>query len=190
MSYWACDLLEKVWFCELWLLSVWVVGKRVILGVMTIERVSYWACELLKKRVSLWVTSIERVSSYKRVILWVTPIEHAICRNTCDFVSYAYWACEFLKNVWFCELCLLNLSYWPWKLLKKNVWLLWVMPVERVSYLACVFLKNVWFSVICRLSVWVIVGVISSDTIRYCVCACVRVCCCCWKLKLLSNLVK
>jgi hypothetical protein len=57
---------------------------------------------------------------------------------------------------------------------KKNVWFLWVMPVERVSYLACVLLKNVWFSVLCRLSVWVIVGVISSDTIRYCVCVCVR----------------
>ena len=193
---------SNVWFCELWLLSawvtereswktcdfvsyyywarellnVWIVGKRVILWVMTIERVSYWTCEYLEN-VWFWGVGflnlvlfnsfhnrvefgtilegvrkfgggVGRVDHLKPSLgtplvgnlwfcdfwllsLWVT--ERVCCRKTCDFVGYAYSACELSKNVWFCELCILNLSYWPCEMLKNCVFLM------SYACWACVF---------------------------------------------------
>ena len=93
--------LEAAWFCEL--LSGWVVVKRVILWVMTVdvwvvwktvilwcvtfERVSYWAGELCGKLIfELWLLSVWVV--WKTVILWVMTVERL-----------SYWAGELLETV-------------------------------------------------------------------------------------------
>jgi hypothetical protein len=132
-----------LWVC---LLRVWVVEKG--LWIMSIEYVSCWKC------VILWVMPIEHVSYWKRVLSWGMPIESVSCWKTCDFVSYAYWACELLKRVlnyvyWVCELLkmcdFVSCAYWACELLKTCAFV-------SYAYWECELLKNVWFCELCILS--------------------------------------
>jgi len=172
VSYWTCEYLENVWFWGVGFLNLVLFNSfhnRVEFGTILegvrkfgggVGRVDHLKPSLGTPLVgNLWFCDFWLLS------LWVT--ERVCCRKTCDFVGYAYSACELSKNVWFCELCILNLSYWPCEMLKNCVFLM------SYACWACVFFfKNVWFCALYRLSVWVIVGVISSDIIRYCVCVC------------------
>jgi len=154
VSCWAGELLENVWFCELWLLSVWVTELASCWKTCDFVSYDFWACELLSWRVV-----------GKRVILWVLTIE-----------LVSYWGGELLENVWFCELWLLSVwvtervgcwksiilwvmtiervSYWSGELCGKLL-ISWVMTIEHISYWAGGLLGNVWFCELWLLSIWV-----------------------------------
>jgi len=154
VSCWAGELLENVWFCELWLLSVWVTELASCRKTCDFVSSDYWACELLRgrvagKRVILWVVTFERVSYWAGGVL-----------EKYYFVSYDYWACELLIGwaVWK-TFDFVSYDYWAYKLLSgwvvgKRV-ILWVMTIEHMSYWAGGLLENVWFCELWLFSVWV-----------------------------------